>query len=347
MSPPASRCLPFLACFLALGLLSLPALASSGDEGRIYSQAELKALDRLNDLWLTVRPADTLSENLARLRRSGFAEADIVALEPQLRRAWQVDLDRHFGHLPPATIDQIKAIDEEFSFQLRAARLRQITGHTPRGASKLTPREIDVAWHRAIMRVLDYDEIAEFRLLNHGSARKVSTWARRLGLNDPERRTLNEWQREFDAIYNQTGANYVKMSDWRREARLDLHERIRGLLGDERAAIYLQNSQEDFGHLSRALAQTGSVTATQVLDVWKREQQFGIASHGEPLFDRTLALANEARTKIASLIGPAAFVAYVESAELRRVYPRPPDTRTAAHPAAKSTGPDLELSGFR
>ena len=345
MSAPAFRRpfrRPFRRLWLALGLLGATAstgLAQAAPGEKIYSAAELKALDRLNDLWLTVRAKDDLDANLRWLRQAGFAAEDIAALEPTLRRLWLVEPERSFGHLTPETVERIQEIDREFTVKLRAARLYLATGFAAPGTPRLSPREVDSAWHRAILRALDYDEIAEFRLLNHGSARKVNAWSRPLALNDLERRTLNEWQRAFDTAHPgpSTGGRQDQL---RREANLDLHERIRGLLGDERALLYLKNASEPFSAFVRALEASGGFAATAVLDAWGLEKRFEIARARERNFQQVERLAADTRDQISATLGPVAFPAYLASADARWVYPRVTPVRSAGRSRHPNSPPE-------
>lgn len=334
MSAPLSlrplRCLSVGLGLLAAGMS--PGLAQPSTGEKIYSAAELKALDRLNDLWLTVRAKDDLDANLRRLHQAGFATEDIAAIEPTLRRLWLVEPERYFGHLAPETVERIQEIDREFTIKLRAARLYLATGFAAPGTARQSPRDVDAAWHRAILRALDYDEIAEFRLLNHGSARKVNAWSHQLALNDLERRTLNEWQREFDATYQGPEARSGRQEPQRREAQLDLHERIRGLLGDERALLYLQKASEPFASFARALDGIAGLTAAQVLDAWRLERRYEIARSRERSFRQIELLAAEAQHQISATLGQAAFTAYATSADARRVYPRVAPVRVAGRP---------------
>lgn len=144
-----------------------------------------------------MRPVESVEENLARLGAAGFTPAEVAAIQPRLAAMWDVPVERNFGWLHEDTVREIREIDRQFIGRMRAVRLCEAMGIRSGGRAPGNVNSITRLWRGVVFKVLDYDEIAEFRLMNSASAREVGRLVEGLTLSDDELRTLFEWQRDF------------------------------------------------------------------------------------------------------------------------------------------------------
>lgn len=307
---------PTLLC-LALGgaLLSglfAPAARSQGNGDHLLTTAELRILERENAMWRLVRPGEPVEENLARLGAAGFTPEEVAALQPRLAAMWDVPVERNFGWLHEDTVRQIREIDRQFIGRMRAVRLHEATGIRPGGRSPGSANSLTRLWRGAVFKVLDYDEIAEFRLMNSASAREVGRLVEGLTLSDDELRTLFEWQREFAGAHGPTLPGSDGQPAWWRQEQLDQWRRIRDLLGDERFAVYLSRASARFEHMQQALAGSGDPGVTAALDLWWLRQSYeGARSNRNPVVRREDELKAETRAQALAILGAEQLADYM------------------------------------
>lgn len=326
-----------------VGLVAAPvATRISGLEAEsappLVSAAELALLDRENAMWrladVEVDPAGVI----ATWRAAGFSAEEIARAEPILTVIWEVPLRRQFGWLSRETAEKIKAVDAAFVAQMRAARLRLVRGVIVEKFPVAMPLQVSAQWRRAVLQVLDHREIGEFNLMNSGFARRVEDWAGDVPLSDDERRTLIEWEREFALVHQSPEAwagGSPSARAWRERAREDLHDRMRALLGDERAATYLAGSNRAFGRMCEALDDL-ALDAHGLLELWalrrdyqrKAPQVYGSAEK------KALAAATQARVE--ALLGPELYQVYTKHPESRWLFPRVIQRRTPKTRAGSS-----------
>ncbi len=303
-----------LLLFLRLALLAFTVAASATVEEKLLKPEELGRIDRENELWRALRADDDTEASVARLRRRGASDEELSWFEPKLTRLWDVNMPREWGWLRPEQIDAIKEVDRAFIPRVRAARLRAFTGieidPAHRGETLLA---VNARWQRALLRVLEYDQLAEFRLMNSASAQKTGRHFENVPLTDDERRTIYEWQREFEAV---AGPDGTRRRSGGREALVDHRRRIRELLGDDRFAVYLASAEPRFARMHDALGE--DVDNPTALDAWTIREQFSI-ERGAPrdfaVSDRTLAARTEARLQ--QRLGEPLFARYAASADAR------------------------------
>lgn len=343
MSAPHPRRL-FRLTWLCLTLgLAGPACAQPGEE-RLLNDAEIAGLERENALWRRVRPEDDVAANLARMRQAGASENEIARLELRLAAMWQVTFERNFGWLHEDTVAKIKEIDREFITKVRATRLHEITGIQAGGRVPLSYHSLERSWRSAILRALEYDEVAEFRLMNSASARDEARRVEGLPLTPDEVRTLFVWRREFDG--KQVPAlPEAKLTSVQQEERLDQWHRQRFLLGDERFALYLGREHAAFERMRTALARAGVPDATAALELWWLREKEGYARNQEPRLAIRDGLTTAIRGKAAKLIGETRLAEYSQDPDARwLVIPKrpepPPRRRDPAVSAPPAVLPD-------
>jgi len=286
---------PLVAALLALG--STAALRAA-DESRLLTSEEIVRVDRENTLWRLVRVDANLSANLAGLRSNGVLAAELDWFEPKLAAAWDVPLHREFGWMRPDQVEAIKAVDDEFVARLRSARVRREVGieldPAHRGETVLA---VLALWRRTLLRTLDYDQFAEFRLMNSPSAERAARFFENIPLSDDERRTVYAWQSEFDRIDPPFALTAAAL-----EYRLDHWSRLRDLLGDERMALYLSVSQPGFARMWNALGP--EVSSPTALDSWRILQELLLQKKRGVAYGDTMgSLQERAQARFRALIG--------------------------------------------
>ena len=301
-----TRCRPIALCLVFLGtsLLGVPVVGAGSDPERVMSATELKQLERENAMWRQVRVEEDAAANMRRWREAGFTAAEVAALQPQLTLLWAVPAERNFGWLRAETVEQIKAVDREYIVRMRAVRLQLvgIRGGQPRGSSEVT---VNQQWRQAILKVLDYDEVSEFRLMNSVSAQKIGRLVDDLDLTPGEQRMLFTWQKEFDGMYGTDPFSPGTRRADLLEAKLEQWSLIRGLLGDERFSIYLARAEPDFVAMRQELVASLILSPTETLDLWWLHQKYDLAKSRQrvttPRFIQ--GLAGEYQGEVTKLMG--------------------------------------------
>lgn len=302
-------------CWLWLALVPL---AGAAGEERLLTPDDLAALDRQSAMWRLVRPEEDVEANLRRWREAGCTSADVAALSGQLAALWHIGIERYYGWLDAATIERIAAVDREFVVRLRALRLHQATGITAGPPGPRTITALNVLWRRAILRVLDDDELGEFRLMNSGPAREISRLLEGIPRSTAEDRRLFQLERDFQLAYAAGDLPGPPRADRHyREARLDHLMAIREVLGDGRFAAYLSRADPDFAGMREALGRLAPEDATLAVDLWRVRQKDGIARLRQTATVPRTPGERDAEVQAAALdvLGPDRFSRYMQEAD--------------------------------
>lgn len=307
------------------------AMAARAEE-KLLTPEDMRRLDRENEFWRALRADEDAATNLARLRRRGASADELNSFEPKLAALWDVDVPRAWGWLRPEQIEAIKAVDRLFLPRVRAARLRAATGieidPAHRGEAMLA---VNGRWQRTLLRVLEYDQIAEFRLMNSESAQKTGRHFENVPLTDDERRTIYDWQREFEAL---AGVNGARLRIGQRDVILDHRRRIRELIGDDRFAIYFASAEPKFARMHDALGE--EINNTTALDAWWIREQFYL-DQDKPreigLPNRVLATRIEERLR--TRLGETLAARYLSSDDARWLTGYRIQVRGGSHATAK------------
>lgn len=292
-------------------LLTFAVAVSATAEEKLLTPEELGRIDRENELWRSLRAENDTEAALARLRQHGASTEELNWFEPKLARLWSVDVPRAWGWLRPEQVDAIKEVDRAFIPRVRAARLRAATGieidPAHRGETLLA---VNARWQRALLRALDYDQIAEFRLMNSESAQKIGRHFENVPLTDDERRTIYDWQREFEA----TGG--ARLRGGQRVVLLDHRRRMQELLGDDRFAVYLASAEPRFARMHDALGE--DVENTIALDAWAIREQFSLERDAPRDFGVSIStLAGRIEARLQQRLGEPLFTRYVETPDAK------------------------------
>jgi hypothetical protein len=283
---------------------------------RLLTDEEVAGLERENSLWRLVRPADDEAINLARIKSAGFTAEEVAAAQRRLAELWEVTYERNFGWLREDAVERIQEIDRQFTTRMRAARLFAVTGIRAAGQTPGSERSIERLWRGAILRALDYDQIAEFRLMNSESAREVGRRVEGLTLSADELRTLFEWQREFGGRHAGVTMN-GNTPGWIRAEQLAHWRRIRDLLGDERFVVYLSRENPSFMRMHEVLTQGGPISPTVALDLWWLRRKEGAERDAITKVDRRDEFTRRMRTRASELMGEVQFATYERDSDAR------------------------------
>jgi len=307
---------------LAVGCTALFSPARAQE--KLLTPDEIKRLDRENAFWRALHTDEDAETNLARLRRRGASEEDLAWFAPKLAELWDVDPQREWGWLRTEQVEAIKEVDRAYSARARAARLRIATGieldPEHRGESPLL---VTARWQRAVLRALDYDQFAEFRLMNSDSAKRAARHFEQIALSEDERRTIYDWQRDYDLAAGAGGWHAAQL-----DALLEYRGRLRGLLGDERFAVHLASAEPSFAKMHDALGE--EVSATTALDAWWIRQRFyAVQRRGAGPGRSQRELSQVASADLKKLLGETLYAHYAETDDARwmilvRPYTRPP-----------------------
>lgn len=312
MHPAIPSCRLGAIAALAIALFAVPTFVNATEP--LLSLEEMRRLDRENEFWRALRADEDVEANLARLRALGASDSELARFAPKLAALWDVRYHREWGWLRPEQVDAIKADDRRFVTRLRIARVRQTTGIALEAArSDETLLSLHARWHRAILRVLEYDQLAEFRLMNSATAERTARHFENVPLTDDERRTIYEWQHDFELT---AGPDGRRLRSNLLDVRLDHWRRMRELIGDDRFAVYLASAEPKFARMHDALGE--EVDNTTALDAWWIREQFWIEQAGP----RNFAESNRARAarieaRLQERLGEPLFAHYAASAEAK------------------------------
>lgn len=308
--------------FFRLCLLSA-LLAPDGplrSEEKLLSPAELSALDRQNRMWRLVRPDKEVAENLQAWRSAGFTAKEVEELRFRLVELWTVPVDRNFGWLRPEAVEKIQALDKEFIPRMRAARLHAAVGVRAGPDRVGSVSAVDQQWRRAILRLLDYDELAEFRLTNSVAARDLSRLLDGLTLTTGEERRLFQLERDYRAAYDRNPAVAPRAPGAaEREAWLDHLTALREELGNERFAVYLRRANAEFDTMDAALGRLAETRPDVAVEMWWMRQKLALQrAKGSFASAREQdGLVTNAQTRARELLGDEALDLYLGSDNAR------------------------------
>lgn len=275
-------------------------LTAAAEQPSLIDSVDPAVIEREDRMWRLVRPEDELEGNLQRIEQLGAPAEEFERFSARLTRLWTPAAPRFYGWLHEEKAAAIAEIDREFLIRARAARLREASGLQT--GTRESSAQVATAWHQAILRVLDYDELAEFRLMNSPSSQKVAQQAKHLVLTDDERRQIFDWQRDFDGPH--AIGQSLRSAD-RLEAQLELWTRFRSLLGDGRFVSFLSEANPAFSRIHAAITDDPlrPVTATRALDAWWIWQRAMVQQIRTPAHREREAAATRARAEIDKRIG--------------------------------------------
>lgn len=305
-----------LVCPLILSIPGHGAGAESLAEP-ILSATELAALDLENAMWRKVDVREGVTANVKLLRRAGFAPAEVAAIRPKLAAIWQVDPERNFGWLNPETVEAIQEVDGEFIIRMRAVRLHKMTGIRPPGGAVEDEAKVNRLWRRAVLRVLEDDEVAEFRLMNSPAAQEAARLSSGLVLTTMEQRELFQRHRDFALGYGEAALGLQHASLERRMAELDYFDAVRDLLGVDRFAVFLERASPEFFAMREALGPEIGIGAAT--DLWRLRQQQEITRRRTGYVSRNAdrQMRQEVQEKALALLGASDYARYAAETDGR------------------------------
>jgi hypothetical protein len=232
---------------------------------------------------------------------------------------------RQFGNLPQAKIDLVQRITDDYaemSGQVRAA-MQGITLPEDREKLALLERE-----KRAdLAAVLTPEELAGYEMRTSPITMRLRTALTILDASEAEFRAIYAAHEPFKEVLYPTSSGGLIFSgsdvmEKRREATRQVHEQLKVALGDTRFAAYQRSAESEFQQLHR-LGQRDNVpheTLVRAYDVRAptAEASMKIVQDSSLSADAKRAalkqLAQDARTKLLSTLGPTTGPDYVGNA---------------------------------
>ncbi|HEY8994374.1 MAG TPA: hypothetical protein VIM71_06925 [Lacunisphaera sp.] len=272
-------------------------------------------------MWRLIRPENTVEANLEAWRTAGFSAKEVEDLRLRLTELWTVRVDRNFGWLRAETVEKIQALDREFIPRVRAARLYAAVGIRTGTETVATLAAVDQQWRRALLRLLDYDELAEFRLTNFVAARDLAHLLEGITLTTGEERRLFQLERDFRSTYERSPAGVPRaQGPAEREAWLDHLSAMRQELGNERFAVYLRRANAEFDAMDAALGRLAETRPDVAVDFWWLRQKLAsqYARGGGAVSSREWqdVVANT-QAQARALLGDEVLSSYLESNNAR------------------------------
>lgn len=246
--------------------------------------------------------------------------------------AYAAYLHRQFGDLPAGKVDQLRQIFEDYN-QRRSDIYMSVSGGAilPEERQKLA--ELDKALHADFAAVLTPDELAEYDLRSSNTAQNLRFSLVAFDASEQEYRAIFQLQQAFDEKF---GRMYAQPSQdemrARREAQGQLTADIKAALGPERTADYERATDYNYRQTSQLVTRLGlpPETAAQVYAVQKEiQQRVSSVYQGNPTpaqrNEALATLAEEAKTRIGTVLGPKGFDAYRQNGGswMQQLQPRP------------------------
>jgi hypothetical protein len=230
-------------------------------------------------------------------------------------------LNRAYGDIPPAKLDLIQKINDDYAemtSQVRAA-MQGITLPEDQEKMALLERE-----KRAdIKALLTPEEYADYEMRTSRTTASLRATLTVLDSSEAEFRTLYAVLQPFtERLYPPVGSSGAESAEQRRAAQKEANEAVRALLGDQRYAEYARASNAEFQQLNRLTQREGIPAEAAVRAFGLRDT---VATESNRIVDDA-TLSNEAkraalqqlaqatRAQITTILGPTAGPAYAQAA---------------------------------
>lgn len=245
-------------------------------------------------------------------RRIGDEIRELLGPDADTASGYQrANRERLYGNLPMETVDQLAAIDRDYSELAAMVRDRSQGVTLPEDREHLAALERE---KRAdLARLLSPGELLEYDLRSSPSASRVRSQLRYFEPTEEEYRALAALQIGFDNTYGGTNPSGAQQTQ-RREAAAELAAQIKALLPPERFAEYEIKTDPAYPMIARTIAQynpsadpiavmTAQRDLAQRYNAIRNNRDLAAAARNAQLD----ALAAEANTRMAAALGPEAF----------------------------------------
>ena len=248
-------------------------------------------------------------------------------------------LHRQFGDLPDAKLLELQRIQDDYNRQRSDIFTNARSGSIlPAEQQKLAT--LDKAMHVDFAGVLTPDELTNYDLRSSNTATQLRYNLSAFDATEQEYRTLFQLQQSFDEkfgrMYTQPSQDEMKA---RNAAQQQLTSDIKAALGDARYADYQRSQDYNYRQTAQLVArlELPPETANQVYAVQQDTQQRARSIQmdstlpGDTRLQQLSALADEAKAKVATVLGPRGAEAYSANGGswLQNLAPRPAITTPA------------------
>ncbi|MEO6568997.1 MAG: hypothetical protein ABIO94_09575 [Opitutaceae bacterium] len=243
-----------------------------------------------------------------------FASSDVSAAQR-----------RQFGNLPPAKIDQLQRIEDDYAEMNRtlSAATKGVILPEDREKMALLAREkkADLA------AVLSPAEFADYTMRSSPITSMLSRQFGTFEPNEAEYRAIFQVQQslneQFPMNISVLGSISATSEEQRRAAQQQLEQQLKVTLGDARYADYIRETDREFQQLSQ-LAQRDNLPASASAQAYSFRES--VAQESNRIFDdpsldaaqkrvALQTLAQNARAQLLATLGPTSGPAYVKIAD--------------------------------
>jgi hypothetical protein len=231
---------------------------------------------------------------------------------------------RIFGNLPQAKIDLVQRINDDYAEMSSQVRSAMQGVALPEDREKLALLEREK--QKDLAEILTPQELADYEMRSSQITSRLRTSLTIMDASEAEFQSIYRIHGAFkDVLYPppQSAMVYITadLSEKRREAQQQIHDQVKAALGDARYQQYQRATDNDFQQLYR-LGQRDNVpyeTLVKAHEVRNSTAEASIKiienSALSPTERQTAlkTLAQEARNKLLSTLGPGAGPTYVEN----------------------------------
>lgn len=229
-----------------------------------------------------------------------------------------------FGDLPPAKIEMLQRIDDDYAEMASEVRAATQGIMLPEDRAKLA--YLEQQKHADLAAILSPAELQDYEMRTSPITARLRPALTLMDANQDEFRAIYQVYQQYDTqLYpfgNSGGAYTADLVRQRMEAQQAIDAQLKSALGSDRAAEFSRDSSFDFQQLNRLAKAQGlpADAAVQAYNVRNEtaQQSVQIAENATLSYDDKRAalksLAQTARDQLVAALGPTAGANYARSA---------------------------------
>jgi hypothetical protein len=299
-----------------------------------YSDVLKQQFDR--PFWKDSSSAFFDPKTMATMRAANKEYSDtlksLLGEDPDADSLTSVSQKRRYGDLPKAKIDQLQAIESDYSELAMQVQSTARGLMLPEDNQKLAL--LDKEKVADIAKLLTPEELAEYNLRSSNSASMLRSTLATFNPTEDEFRALYKLQSALDDQYPQPmGMTTAEQRAPREAAEKQLQPQIQALLGPDRYADYQLATDPKYQQVNRLVArlELPASTSVDVVNVQDNIQKQASALRQDPTLTpdqrnaQLAALAQQAQTQLTNALGAQGYEAYKNYGGywLQNLQPRP------------------------
>ena len=259
----------------------------------------------------------------------------LVGEDPNADDSTSAYQKRRYGDLPKAKIEQLQAIEADYSDLTMQAQIGTHGIWLPEDQAKLALLEKEKLADFA--KVLTPQELEEYNLRSSNTASQMRSTLATFNPTEAEFRALFKFQSALDEQYPRPmGPSTPEQTALRQAAEKQFQPQIQALLGPDRYADYQLATDPKYQQINRLVArlELPASTSVEVVNVQENIQKQATALRGNRTLTRDdrnaqiTALAQQAQTQLTAALGSSGYEAYKDYGGywLQNLAPRPAPT---------------------